>query len=145
MLVLTTLDTPATILASVRAGARGYVSKSVSPSKLHEAVRTVHRGEPFLPPEVTELLVQAETTRAAVLPELTERELEIVRLVARGVANKEIAARLFVAEVTVRTHLRNIFEKLEVRGRVELTLYALRAGWVSLAEFEKARAVGGVS
>ncbi len=79
-------------------------------------------------------MAQAESTRAVLLPELTERELEIVGLVARGIPNREIAERLFVSDITVRTHLRNVYEKLDVSNPVELALYALRAGWASLED-----------
>lgn len=132
VLVLSSLDSPASTLAAVRAGAIGYLRKNASPSELHRAVHQIVRGEPFLPPAITEVLLGVEDGRDWPLPDLTRRELEIVRLVARGLTNHQISEQLFIAEVTVRTHLRNVCEKFEVASRVELVLYALRAGWALL-------------
>ncbi len=132
VLVLSSLDSPASTLAAVRAGAIGYLRKNASPTELHRAVCQVADGEPFLPPAITEILLGVEDGRDWPLPDLTRRELEIVRLVARGLTNHQLSEQLFIAEVTVRTHLRNIYEKFEVANRVELVLYALRAGWALL-------------
>jgi two-component system NarL family response regulator len=119
-------------LAAIRAGARGVVFKRFAIETLMTAVRTVVEGHVWLPPAL-----QAEM--AAVLREpvnaaLTRREREIVRHVALGLRNAEVAAKLNIGEVTVKTHLNNIFQKLGVRDRVELALHAVRIGIIGVDE-----------
>lgn len=135
VLALTGVTETVRILDAVRAGALGYLAKGSAPQDIAKAVRQVHDGNRFLPPNITEALVtQSKPTPPQT--HLTTRELEIARLVAAGKQNKDIADLLHVSQVTVRTHLRNVFEKLEVTNRVELALYALRAGWVSLDDLD---------
>lgn len=135
ILALTGVTVTERIVDAVRAGALGYLAKGAPPQEIAHALRQVYMGNRWLPPNITKALVHQggpTSSRAT----LTARELEIVRLVAVGLQNKEISGRLHVSDVTVRTHLRNIFEKLSISNRVELTLYALRAGWANLDDLE---------
>jgi two-component system NarL family response regulator len=115
-------------LAALRLGARGIVFKRFAIETLMDAIQAVLAGHVWMPPELQSAM--AADWRAQGTPRLTERELEVVRLVARGLRNAEVAARLHVSEVTVKTHLTNVFQKLGVRDRVELTLHAIRSGLV---------------
>jgi len=122
------------LLEAIRAGARGVVLKDMAPQLLVEAVRTVLGGgqwlEKGLGGRALTRLLQRERGLAEAARHLTPRELEIVRMVASGLRNRAIAARLYITEGTVKVHLHNIYEKLGVDGRVELTLYAQEKGLV---------------
>lgn len=122
------------LLDAIRAGARGVVLKDMAPQLLVEAVRTVLGGgqwlEKGLGGRALTRLLQRERGLAEAARHLTPRELEIVRMVARGLRNRAIADRLYITEGTVKVHLHNIYEKLGVDGRVELTLYAQEKGLV---------------
>ncbi len=133
ILVLSGSDVRVRILAAVRAGAAGYVSKMSSREELVEAVRRVHRGQHSMPAELTASLLEAYPASALVEP-LTRREREILVLMARGLTNQEIANKSFISEATARTHVGNIFGKLGVNNRVEATLCALRDGLTTLDE-----------
>lgn len=129
-IILTTFDDDELVTAGVKAGARGYLLKDVSLEQLVETIRTVHRGGSMVQPAVTERLLKGLTgmeTRFASLDEpdpLTERETEILRLMAAGQSNKEIARALDVAEGTVKNHVSNILSKLGVRDRTRAVLRA---------------------
>ncbi len=126
VVVLTASERLEDALTAMRFGARAVVQKRFAVQTLMEAIRAVADGLVWMPPTL-----QAEITAqwgAPVSRRLTSREAEIVRHVAIGLRNAEIAERLSIAEATVKTHLNNIFEKLELRDRVELTVYALRHG-----------------
>jgi DNA-binding NarL/FixJ family response regulator len=132
VVVVTASQQPAEALAAIRAGARAVVFKRFAVETLMEAVRTVLSGQVWLPP-----VLQAELTARMAEPDgkaLTAREREIVRLIALGCRNDEIARRLAIEEVTVKTHINNVFRKLEVRDRVGLTLYAIRLGLIGINE-----------
>jgi DNA-binding NarL/FixJ family response regulator len=134
VIALTTFDDDADVFAALRAGAIGYVLKDVSGETLFAAVRAAARGESFLPPPIATKVV-AELTRAPGLAQpqphpLSDRELEIVRLLARGATNREIAAALVLAEGTVKNHLTNILEKLGARDRAQAALIARDLGIV---------------
>jgi DNA-binding NarL/FixJ family response regulator len=132
VVVVTASQDPAEALAAIRAGAKAVVFKRFAVETLVEAVRTVRDGHVWLPPAL-----QSELTARFAEPDakaLTSREREIVRLVALGLQNPEIARRLAISDVTVKTHLNNVFHKLEVRDRVGLTLYAIRIGLVGIHE-----------
>ena len=132
VVVVTASQDPAETLAAIRAGAKGVVFKRFAVETLVEAVRTVRDGHVWLPPAL-----QSELAARLAEPDakaLTSREREIVRLVALGLQNPEIARRLAISDVTVKTHLNNVFHKLEVRDRVGLTLYAIRIGLVGINE-----------
>jgi DNA-binding NarL/FixJ family response regulator len=132
VIALTTFDDDADVFAALRAGAIGYLLKDVSGETLCDAVRAAARGESFLPPTIATKVV-AELTRLADAPParqqplphpLSERELEILRLLARGATNREIAAALVLAEGTVKNHITSILGKLQVETRTEAALVA---------------------
>lgn len=123
VLVLTTFDTDADVLPAVEAGATGYLLKDTPREDLVRAVRAAYRGEAVLSPTVAGLLMGQ--VRAPAREALTERELEVLRLVAAGSTNREAARALFISEATVKTHLLHIYEKLEVRDRAS----AVAAGY----------------
>src|SRR6266446_236042 len=128
VVVLTASESLENAITAMRLGARGVVQKRFAVQTLMEAIRTVAGGSVWMPPTL-----QAEVAAqwgASNSKQLTSREADIVRLVATGLRNAEIAQRLSITEATVKTHLNNIFEKLELRDRVELTVYALRHGLV---------------
>jgi DNA-binding NarL/FixJ family response regulator len=114
ILVLTTYDTEADLLAAVEAGAVGYLLKDAPPEELFRAVRSTARGETVLAPAVAARLVRRTTALGTVL---TEREVAILKLLAEGLTNKEMAKSLFVSEATVKTHLSHIYTKLGVETR----------------------------
>src|SRR5216683_7455109 len=126
VMVLTASESLENAIAAMRLGARAVVQKRFAVQTLMEAIRAVADGLVWMPPTLqTEITAQ---WRSSVSRHLTSREVEIVRHVAIGLRNAEIAERLSITEATVKTHLNNIFEKLELRDRVELTVYALRHG-----------------
>lgn len=122
VLVLTTYDTEADILAAIQAGAAGYLLKDAPPEEIYRAVRGTARGEVVLGPTISATLVRRTTTRGAVL---TEREVEVTGLLARGLTNKEMAVELFVSEATVKSHLSQIYSKLGVDTRAGAVAKAL--------------------
>jgi DNA-binding NarL/FixJ family response regulator len=137
VLVLTTFDEDQVVYDAMRAGASGFLLKSAPPAKLVDAVRTVAEGDALLAPAVTRRLIEEFMRRPppgqAVPPglaELTDRELEVLRHVARGLSNGEIAAELFVSEATVKTHANRIFSKLDLRDRVQAVVLAYESGLV---------------
>jgi DNA-binding NarL/FixJ family response regulator len=134
VIVLTTYDADENVFAALRAGASGFLLKDVRPLDLIEAIRVVARGDALLAPGVTRRLLDRltdslpETDEAPVdLGALTERELEVLRLVALGLSNAEIAARLVVSEATVKTHVSAILRKLRLRDRVQAVVLAYDA------------------
>jgi NarL family two-component system response regulator LiaR len=135
ILVLTSFAADDKVFPAVKAGALGYLLKDTGPDELLEAIRQVHRGEPSLQPEIARKVLQEISHPAPARPTtdpLTARELDVLRLIAQGMSNKEIAARIFVAEWTVRTHVSNILGKLQLASRTQAALYALRSGLASL-------------
>jgi NarL family two-component system response regulator LiaR len=137
ILVLTTFAGEDQIFPAIKAGALGYHLKDSHPEDLVQAIRQVHRGESSLHPVIA-LKVLEEISRPSDRPPtpdpLTPRELEVLRLVAQGKENWEIAERLVISEATVRTHVSNITSKLHVASRTQAALYALREGIASLDE-----------
>ena len=129
VLVLTSFADDDKVFAAVKAGAAGYLLKDVRPQELGDAIRTVYRGEALLHPTVAAKLMQelAQSGRRQASPDsLTDRELDVLRLIARGMSNKEIALELGVAEKTVKTHVSNILQKLHLADRTQAALYAVR-------------------
>jgi DNA-binding NarL/FixJ family response regulator len=136
-IVLTTFDTDEFIFDAIQAGAKGYLLKDTSRDELFRAVRTVHRGESLMEPgvaaKVLDRLAQLSRHGAGGGPEvLSEREVEVLQQMARGAANKEIAASLSISESTVKTHVANIFQKLDVSHRTEAVTAALQRGIIRL-------------
>jgi NarL family two-component system response regulator LiaR len=135
ILVLTSFAEDDQVFPAIKSGALGYLLKDSSPHELLQAVRQVYRGESSLHPTVARKLIR-EINRPSDLPlvqePLTEREVDVLRLVAQGLSNHEIGETLFVSERTVRTHVSNILGKLHLANRTQAALYALREGLVSL-------------
>jgi DNA-binding NarL/FixJ family response regulator len=137
VLVLTTFDLDEYVYEALRAGASGFMLKDAPPSQLLEAVRAVARGDTLLAPVVTRRLVErfvarptGDASARARYAALTEREQEVLVLVARGLSNAEIAASLFLSEATVKTHITRILAKLELRDRVQAVVFAYENGIV---------------
>lgn len=135
ILVLTSFAEDEQVFPAIKAGATGYLLKDTAPRELLQAIRDVHAGEVSLHPTIARKLV-GELKRPADLPpaeeQLTEREVQVLALVARGLSNKEIADQLFIGERTVRTHISNILGKLHLANRTQAALYAQREGLVHL-------------
>ena len=137
ILILTTFDADEYVYEAMKAGASGFLLKDVRPEQLAEAVRVVAQGEALLAPTITRRLIEqfvrrppASGGRPDELAELTERELDVLRLVARGLSNAEVAASLVVSEATVKTHLTHILTKLRLRDRVQAVVVAYESGLV---------------
>jgi DNA-binding NarL/FixJ family response regulator len=135
VLVLTTFDLDEYVYEAMRAGASGFLLKDAPREQLVSAVRTVARGEALLAPAITQRLIERFVARppTAEVPgiaELSTRELEVLRLVARGLSNAEIAGELVVGEATVKTHVAHVLRKLEVRDRVQAVVFAYETGIV---------------
>src|SRR5215208_5541886 len=138
IVMLTTFDSDEYVYEALRAGASGFLLKDVQPGQLVDAIRVVARGEALLAPTVTRRLLDrfAHTlpdrnwTAPPALAELTERELEVLTLLASGLSNAELAERMFVSETTVKTHVSSILRKLDLRDRVQAVVLAYQAGLV---------------
>jgi NarL family two-component system response regulator LiaR len=137
ILVLTSFAEDDKVFPAIKAGALGYLLKDSSASELLQAIRDVHRGEPTMHPTIARKLMR-ELQRPPELPPtedpLTEREVEILKLVAQGLSNQEIADILVISERTVRTHVTNILTKLHLANRTQAALYALREGLARLGD-----------
>ncbi len=137
-LVLTTYDTDEYIFDAIEAGAKGYLLKDASREDLFQAISAVHRGESLVQPGVASRVLDrlAQLTRqagqAAEPQLLSDRELEVLQLMASGAANKQIASDLTISESTVKTHVTNIFQKLEVNHRTEAVTKAMSKGIIKL-------------
>jgi DNA-binding NarL/FixJ family response regulator len=137
VLMLTTFDLDEYVYDALRAGASGFLLKDVRPELLAEAVRVVADGDTLLAPAITRRLVQQYvrrirpgSTRPAALDALTERELAVLRLLARGRSNGEIASELYLSETTVKTHVTHVFGKLGLRDRAQAVVMAYESGLV---------------
>ncbi len=119
------------VIDAVEAGAAGYLLKETGPETLFEAIRAAHRGEVRLDPRAQKRLLR-EVRTPTMRESLTPRETDTLRLVAKGLANKEIAARLGVSEVTVKTHVSSILSKLDLQSRTQAALFALKEGLTGL-------------
>jgi NarL family two-component system response regulator LiaR len=131
ILVLTNFAGEDMVFPAIKAGAMGYHLKDSSPEALVAAIRQIHRGESALHPLIArKVLDELQATGERKLSEepLTQRELEVLRLIAQGVENREIAAQLVISEATVRTHVSNILNKLHLASRTQAALYALKEG-----------------
>jgi DNA-binding NarL/FixJ family response regulator len=135
VVMLTTFDLDEYVYEALRAGASGFLLKDVPPEQLAAGIRIVAQGEALLAPSITKRLIQEFAAAAPVnapppkgLDELTARELEVFRLIARGLSNAEIAAELIVSETTVKTHVARVLMKLGLRDRVQAVVLAYEAG-----------------
>lgn len=148
ILVLTSFSTDDTVFPAIKAGALGYLLKDTGPEELVQAIHEVYRGESSLHPTIARKLLQ-EISGSPEQPEtrgrtvgntvdpLTEREVEVLRLVAQGRSNQEIASQLVISEATVRTHVSHVLGKLHLASRTQAALYALREGLASLDDVEE--------
>ena len=148
VVILTTFETDEYVYQALRAGASGFLVKDAEPEELIRAVRVVHRGEALLSPSVTRRLIASLATRAPAVPaaagrdpanparpaadlaRLTEREREVLALVAQGLSNEEIATRLYLSPLTTKTHVSHIMTKLGARDRAQLVVIAYESGLV---------------
>lgn len=147
ILVLTSFATDDKVFPAIKAGALGYLLKDSDPEELVRAIHQVYRGESSLHPKIARKLLRElsegqrpsrpDPTLARSVEPLTEREVEVLRLVAQGQSNREIGNQLTISEGTVRTHVSNILGKLHLASRTQATLYALREGLASLEDAEE--------
>jgi two-component system NarL family response regulator len=134
IIMLTISDEEADLYEAIKAGATGYLLKEISIDEVAAAVRAVHGGQSLISPSMASKLlnefasmIKRDDEREQVpVPRLTEREMEVLRLVAKGLNNREIAKQLFISENTVKNHVRNILEKLQLHSRMEAVVYAVR-------------------
>jgi NarL family two-component system response regulator LiaR len=140
VLVLTGYDYDEYIFSMLEAGAAGYLLKNVSGDELIGAVRAVYAGEPMIHPDVLrKVMTRFKTPAPAPVPvhaasPLSEREMEVLKIAAKGMSNRDIAGELYISERTVQAHMRSIFNKLGVGSRSEAILYGLKKGWFSIEE-----------
>lgn len=127
IIVLTTYDSDEDIYRGLQAGAQGYLLKDAKPNELLDAIRTINRGQKYIPPDVGAKLAQRLSN-----PELSDRELAVLRLMAQGMSNLDIAAALSIGESTVKSHVNRILSKLGVSDRTQAVIVAVRRGIVSL-------------
>jgi two-component system, NarL family, response regulator LiaR len=137
VIALTSFTEDEKVFPAIQAGAASYLLKDVSPDDLVEAIRAAHRGEARLHPDILRKLMeqvasQSAPQRESQVESLTERELDVVRLVAQGRNNQEIAQELVISEKTVKTHVSNILGKLHLEDRTQLAIYAFKKGLVDL-------------
>jgi DNA-binding NarL/FixJ family response regulator len=135
VLILTTFDLDEYVYEALRAGASGFVLKDDPPEQLIAAIRVVAGGNALLSPAVTKRVIRQfaripEPRAPRGLDELTERELDVFRLIARGLSNAEIGQELYISETTVKTHITHILQKLHLRDRVQAVVLAYQAGLV---------------
>ena len=136
ILVLTSFAADDKVFPALKAGALGYLLKDSNPEDLIEAIRQVKNGESWLHPAVARKVLNewAHPEQTATPEPLTEREMEVLRLLAQGLSNREIAERLVLSEATVRTHVSSLLAKLHLASRTQAALYALREGLAKLDE-----------
>lgn len=144
VVILTTFDLDEYAFAAIKAGAGGFMLKDAGPAQLIEAIKSVHSGDAVVAPSTTKRLLDrfavhlpdAEAKADGALESLTDREGEVLRLVARGMSNAEIAARLYVSEATVKTHMGRILMKLGLRDRVQAVVFAYETGLVKSGQVD---------
>jgi len=136
VLILTTFDADDYVYDALKAGASGFLLKSAPPAELTRAVRLVHEDQALLAPEITRRLIEdfvnrPDTPPEVGFPELTEREIEVLRHLAQGMSNAEISDTLFISQATVKSHINRIFAKLHLRDRAQAVIVAYERGLVS--------------
>ncbi len=135
ILVITSFSEKDKAVQAIKAGALGFMMKDTSPENMLEAIQSVNQGNPWLSAEITRMLVHAELRSPEPIPpveQLTERELQVLNLIAQGLSDKDIAIQLTVSKATVRYHVTNILNKLHLENRTQVALFAIRSGLVSL-------------
>jgi two-component system NarL family response regulator len=138
IVMLTVSDEEDDLFEAIKAGASGYLLKEVDPAEIADALRQIHEGHSLLSPAVASKLVSEfaaiskRSDERAMRPTLTDRELEVLRLAADGLTNRQIGRRLGISENTVKNHIRNILEKLHLHSRMEAVLYAVREELIDL-------------
>lgn len=137
VIALTSFTDDEKVFPAIQAGASSYLLKDVSPDDLAEAIRAAYRGEARLHPDIMRKLMEQVASQAGPIPRapvdnVTQRELDVIRLVAEGCNNHEIAEKLVISEKTVKTHISNILSKLHLEDRTQLAIYAIKRGLVSL-------------
>ena len=146
VLILTTFDADENVVEALRAGASGFLLKDVTPADFVIAIKTIAAGDALLAPAVTRRLLDryadrlppVNDERSLALRDLTERETEVLKLVGRGLSNREIADKLFLAEPTVKTHISHLFDKLELRDRAQAVVLAYEAGLIRPGSIDSA-------
>ena len=134
IIMLTISDEENDLYEAIKAGAMGYLLKEISIEEVASAIRAVHGGQSLISPSMAAKLItefaslsrRGDDRRQVPTPRLTEREMEVLKLVAKGLNNRDIAAELFISENTVKNHVRNILEKLQLHSRMEAVVYAVR-------------------
>ncbi|HBY99386.1 MAG TPA: DNA-binding response regulator [Chloroflexi bacterium] len=138
IIALTSFIEDEKVFAALKAGATGYLLKDADPDDVVRAIEAAHAGEVQLDPRVAKRLMQEFTTPPVPAPEdpdaLTDREIEVLRLIAQGLSNKEIGDRLVVSPATAKTHVSNILSKIGLASRTQAAIYALREGFITLEE-----------
>jgi NarL family two-component system response regulator LiaR len=137
ILVLTSFAEDERVFAAIKAGAQGYLMKDSSPQTILKAIHEVHNGEISLSPRIAQKLIheiQRESDYPPTEEPLTAREMEVIKLIAKGLSNQEIAEKLVISEPTARTHVTNILGKLHLANRTQAALYALREGLADLEQ-----------
>ena len=135
ILVMTSFATDDKVFPAIKAGALGYLLKDSGPDELIDAIHQVYKGEPSLHPKIARKVlmeISHPTTNTPSEDPLTERELEVLLSIAKGMSNQEIALKLFISEATVRTHVSRILSKLQLASRTQAALYALKEGLANL-------------
>jgi len=133
VIALTSFTEDDKVFPAIQAGASSYLLKDVSPDDLVDAIRAAYRGEARLHPDIARKLMEQVTRQVPLrhelqVGEITDREKDVVRLVAQGRSNQEIASELFISEKTVKTHVSNILNKLQLQDRTQLAIYAIKSG-----------------
>src|SRR5579875_1265925 len=134
IIMLTVSDEEADLYDAIKAGAMGYLLKEISIEEVASAIRAVHGGQSLISPsmaskllnEFASMIKRTDERQQVPVPRLTDREMEVLRLVAKGLNNRDIAKQLFISENTVKNHIRNILEKLQLHSRMEAVVYAVR-------------------
>jgi two-component system, NarL family, response regulator LiaR len=129
VIILTSFAEEEQVFEAIKAGASGYLMKDIRPEELAKAIRGVYAGEPMLHPEIARMMMgelRRDRDEPRLHDQLTEREMEVLRCIARGLSNKEIAAELVISEKTVKTHVSNLLQKLHLADRTQAAIYAMQ-------------------
>ena len=129
IIILTSFAEEEQVFEAIKAGASGYLMKDIKPEELAKAIRGVQAGEPMLHPDIARLMMrelQRDRDEARLHDQLTEREMDVLRCIARGMSNKEIASELVISEKTVKTHVSNVLQKLHLADRTQAAIYAMQ-------------------